>query len=556
MTHFDLVTDVVVVGSGSAALTTALAAAEGGRDVIVLESTDLVGGSSAMSGGGAWIPDNPVMKAAGVDDSYEKARQYLDVCIGDVGPASSPERRHAFLTEGPAMVSFLQGLGFRYVHARGYPDYYPERPGGSAIGRCIEGEVVDLKKLGPVWSKKIRGYIPMAGHTYQFAQITVSFRTLKGFLTAANVIGIQTIGRALLGQRPAGMGNSLVGQLLKLALDRGVAVWTSSPFVELVTEADAVTGVVATHEGKTVRIGARHGVMLAAGGFAHNDAMRQKYQEHPITTTWTSSNPGDLGVAVQAGMAVGAATALMEDSWWGPSVVNPDGSAYFLLAERSLPHGFIVGADGRRFMNESESYVDAGHDQYARNRTVGAIPAYLIVDSRHRRWYPFGTNLPGMTPRKALESGFLTKADSLEELAAKLGIDAEGLEETARAFTRYARTGTDEDFHRGDSAYDRFYSDPRVKPNPNLGAVAKPPFYAAKIYPGDLGTKGGLLTDELARVLREDGSVIEGLYAAGNTSASVMGHTYPGPGATIGPAMTFGYVGGRHAAAKAPTPGV
>lgn len=556
MTQFDHVADVVVVGSGSAALTTALAAVDAGRDVLVLESTDLVGGSSAMSGGGAWIPDNPVMKAAGVDDSYQQARQYLDLCVGDVGPASSPERRHAFLTEGPAMVAFLQRLGFRYVHARGYPDYYPERPGGSAIGRCIEGEVFDLKRLGPVWSKKIRGYIPMAGHTYQFAQINVSFRTLKGFLTAAQVIGLQTIGRALVGQKPAGMGNSLIGQLLELALDRGVTVWTSSPMVELVTVGDAVVGVVVTHEGRTMRIGARHGVMLAAGGFAHNDEMRQKYQEHPITTTWTSSNPGDLGVPVQAGMAVGAATALMEDSWWGPSVLNPDGSAGFLLAERSLPHGFVVGKDGKRFMNESESYVDAGHHQYERNRTVPAIPAYLVIDSRHRRWYPFGFNLPGITPRKALESGFFTKADTLEELAGKLGIDAAGLHETASRFARFAQTGRDEDFHRGDSAYDRFYSDPRVRPNPNLGAVSKPPFYAVRVYPGDLGTKGGLLTDEHARVLREDGSVIEGLYAAGNTSASVMGHTYPGPGATIGPAMTFGYVGGRHAAAKSPTRGV
>ncbi|HEY0117775.1 MAG TPA: FAD-binding protein [Cellulomonas sp.] len=554
MTQFDLVTDVVVVGSGSAALTAALAAADGGRDVIVLESTDLVGGSSAMSGGGAWIPNNPVMKAAGVEDSYEKARQYIDLCIGDVGPASSPERRHAFLTEGPAMVSFLQGLGFTYVHARGYPDYYPERPGGSAVGRCIEGERWNTKKLGP-WAKKVRGYIPLPGHTYEFAQINLSFRTLKGFLTAANVVGIQTIGRALIGQRPAGMGNSLIGQLLYLALERKVQVLTESPLVELITEGDVVVGVVATRDGKPTRIGARRGVMLAAGGFAHNDAMRQKYEEHPITTTWTSANPGDLGGAVQAGMAVGAATALMEDAWWGPTVINPDGSAQFLLAERSLPHGFIVDASGERFMNESESYVDAGHHTYERNRTVEAIPAWLVMDARHRRWYPFAINLPGITPKKVLESGALVKAGSLEELAAKTGIDAEGLRRTASRFADFARTGKDEDFHRGDSAYDRFYSDPRVKPNPNLGAVSDPPFYAAKVYPGDLGTKGGLLTDELARVLREDGSVIEGLYAAGNTTASVMGHTYPGPGATIGPAMTFGYIGGKHAAAKAPTPG-
>jgi 3-oxosteroid 1-dehydrogenase len=563
MTQFDRVTDVVVVGSGSAALTAALAARQGGADVLVLESTDLVGGSSAMSGGGMWIPNNPVNEAAGVEDSYQKAKTYLDWCVdkddatyGPVGPASSPERRQAFLTQGPKMVAFLQGLGVRLVHADGYPDYYPEQPGGNAQGRCIEGDRFNLRKLGPVWSKKLRGYVPIPAHTFEFAQINVSFRTWKGFFTAANVIGIHGIGRALIGQKPAGLGNALMGQILLQTLDRGVEVWTASPLVELVAEGGAVVGVVAEHEGKKVRIGARHGVVLGGGGFAHNDEMRQKYEEHPITTTWTSANPGDLGVPVQAGMAVGAATALMDDAWWGPTILNPDGSAQFLLAERSLPHGFIVDKSGHRFFNESESYIDAGHHIYERNHTVEAIPAYLIVDSRHRRRYPFGINLPGMTSKKALESGAIVKADSLEEIAAKLGIDPAGLKETAGKFARYAQTGKDEDFHRGDSAYDRFYSDPRVRPNPNLGAVSKPPFYAAKVWPGDLGTKGGLLTDEYARVLREDGSPIEGLYAAGNTTASVMGHTYPGPGATIGPAMTFGYVGGKHAAAKAPTPGV
>lgn len=356
MTQFDLVKDVVVVGSGSAALTSALAAADGGADVLVVESTDLVGGSSAMSGGGLWIPNNPVMRADGIEDSYEKARRYLDVCIGDVGPASSPERRHAFLTEGPAMVAFLQRLGVRFVRAKGYPDYYPERPGGSAAGRAIEGERWNTRKLGP-WAKKLRGYIPLAGHTYEFAQINVSFRTLKGFLTAANVIGVHTIGRALIGQRPAGMGNALVGQLLYQALGRGVEVRVESPLVELVTDGGAVVGVVVERGGARLRIGARRGVLLGAGGFAHNDAMRQKYHEHPITTAWTSANPGDLGVAVQAGVAAGAALALMDDAWWGPSVLNPDGSAQFLLAERSLPHGIIVDSSGRRFMNESESYV-------------------------------------------------------------------------------------------------------------------------------------------------------------------------------------------------------
>lgn len=545
--EFDYTADVVVVGSGSAALTAALAAKESGQETIVLESTDLVGGSSAMSGGGLWVPNNPLMREAGVPDSYQDARTYLDEVIGDVGPASSPERRHAFLTQGPEMVGFLRGLGMELIYARGYPDYYPERPGGNAAGRAIEGERWNIKKLGP-WASKVRGLIPLAGHTYEFAAINLSFRTLKGFLTAANVIGVQTIGGRLIGKKLVGLGNSLIGQLLHLVLERSIPVWLDSPLVELVTEGDAVVGAVVDRNGTRTRVGARRGVILAAGGFAHNDAMRQKYHPHPITTEWTSANPGDTGVALQAGIAVGGALALMDDAWWGPSVITPEGAAQFLLAERSLPHGFIVDSSGQRFMNESESYVDAGHHQYERNETVPAIPAWLIIDSHHRRWYPFGTALPGMTPKKLIESGYFVTADSLAELAPKIGVDPEGLRRTTGRFAAFAGTGVDEDFHRGDSAYDRFYSDPRVTPNPNLGAVSRPPFYAIRVWPGDLGTKGGLLTDERARVLREDGSVIRGLYAAGNTSASVMGRTYPGPGSTIGPAMVFGMIAGRDVA--------
>jgi len=549
MTHFDFVTDVVVVGSGSAALTSALAAKESGKDVLVLESTKLVGGSSSMSGGGLWIPNNPIMKEAGVGDSYEAARTYLDDIIGDVGPASSSERRDAFLREGPKMVSWLKGLGFQFIYGRGYSDYYPERPGGSVEGRGVEGGIFNLRKLGP-WAGKLRMSVPLPMHTTEAKKIPVAFRTPSAFLTMVNVMGLRMIGGRLLGKRLAGLGPSLVGQLLHLVLARSIPVWLQSPMIELVETDGAITGVVVQKDGKRMRIGAKQAVILAAGGFSHNAEMRQKYHPHPITTEWTSANPGDLGGAIRAGMAIGAATALMDDAWWGPSFIDKDGVAMFLLWERSLPFGFIVDSSGERFMNESASYVDCGHWQYERNKTVPAIPAYLILDSRHRRYYLFGAMMPGITPKAAFESGFMVKANSLEALAHACGIDTAGLLRTAQRFNGFAKSGKDEDFHRGDSAYDRLYSDPRVKPNPNLGTVEKPPFYAVKVWPGDLGTKGGLLTDEYARVLREDGSVIEGLYAAGNSSASVMGHTYPGPGSTIGPAMTFGFIAGRHAATR------
>jgi 3-oxosteroid 1-dehydrogenase len=333
----------------------------------------------------------------------------------------------------------------------------------------------------------------------------------------------------------------------QLALARSIPVWLNSPMAGLIYEKGVVKGAVVEKEGKKIEVLAK-AVILAAGGFAHNLEMRQKYHPHPITTDWTVANPGDLGGAIQAGIAVGAATALMDDAWWGPIFLDSKGKAQFMLWERSAPFSIIVDSSGRRFMNESASYVDCGHWQYERNREVPAIPAFLIADSRHRRYYLFGMMPPGFTPREVYESGMMIKADTLPDLAQACGIDPKNLVETVERFNQFAMTGKDLDFHRGESAYDRVYSDPKVRPNPNLGPIEKPPFFAVRVWPGDLGTKGGLLTDEHARVLREDGSPIPGLYAAGNTSASVMGRTYPGPGATIGPAMVFGMIAGRHAA--------
>ncbi|MEM5774926.1 MAG: FAD-binding protein, partial [Anaerolineaceae bacterium] len=291
-------------------------------------------------------------------------------------------------------------------------------------------------------------------------------------------------------------------------------------------------------------------VILAAGGFARNNEMRQRYHPHPITADWTVATPGDCGDAIRAGIKAGAATALMDDAWWGPCFIDSKGVSQFMIWERSFPYSIIVDSAGKRFMNESASYVDCGHWQYERNRQVPAIPAYLITDAHHRRYYPLGVGLPGVTPKAYYESGMLTRADTLEELAQKMGIDPQGLRDTVLRFNQHAVQGKDPDFQRGESAYDRIYSDPRIKPNPNLAPLTKAPFYAVRVWPGDLGTKGGLLTNEHAQVLRDDGSVIPGLYAAGNSSASIMGRTYPGPGSTIGPAMVFGMIAGRHAANK------
>jgi succinate dehydrogenase/fumarate reductase flavoprotein subunit len=537
---------VIVVGTGSAAFAAALAAKEAGLEPLMIESTNKVGGSSAMSGGGAWIPNNPVMLRAGTHDSYEDAKKYMDLTIGEAGSASSPKRREAFLREGPKMVEWMESLGFRYHYGKGYADYYPELPGGSVTGRLVEPEPFDLKKLG-AWSDKINLTLPIPVYTLDGVQIALSFRSFKAFLNTANVIGIRTIGSMIIGKKLAGIGGALIGQLTAMALKRNIPIWLNCPMVELIEEGGVVNGVIAEKDGKRIELRGK-AVILAAGGFARNNEMRQKYQAHPITTDWTVANPGDMGDAIRAGMAIGADTALMEDSWWGPCIIDSKGVSQFMIWERSFPFSMIVDSSGKRFMNESASYVDCGHWQYERNKQVPAIPAYLIFDQHHHKYYPLGVGLPGAEPKEYFESGFLTKADTLAELAAKIGVDPKGLEATVQQFNQNAVLGKDPEFHRGDSAYDRIYSDPRVKPNPNLAPLTKPPFYSVRVWPGDLGTKGGLLTDEFARVLNKSGKVIEGLYAAGNNSASVMGHTYPGPGSTIGPAMVFGMIAGRHIA--------
>jgi len=548
--EFEHTTNVVVVGSGAAGLTAAVAARDAGCEVIVLESMDKVGGSSAKSGGGFWIPNNPYMKAAGVDDSYEAALIYLNEVIPEKGPASSKELREAYVKHAPELVTWLEGLGFKAIYARGYPDYYPECPGGCAEGRCVEGDLFDPRSLGEQWKDRVQT-VPVPMHTYEVNMLSLAMRTWSGFFTVVDIIGRRTILWRLLGKQRVSMGGSLIGQLLKILLDRSVPVWLETPLVRLITDDDAVVGVIAEKGGKNIRIRATHGVILAAGGFEHNDAMRQQYQQHPISTEWTSGASGNKGGGIQAGIAVGAAVEMMDDAWWMPTLL-PKSGPMPVIFERSLPYSMIVDSSGQRFMNESQSYVACGQQQYKRNKIVPAIPAYLILDSRHRKYYMLAMNMmPRITPKSAYKEGFITKANSLPELARKMGIDEAGLVATAKRFSQFAKNGRDEDFGRGESAYDHFYSDPRVKPNPNLGPIEKAPFYALKIWPGDLGTMGGLLIDEHARVLRKDGSIIRGLYAAGNNTASVMGRTYPGPGSTIGPAMVFGMIGGRHAATMA-----
>ena len=538
--------DVVVVGAGGAGMTAALAAARQGLDTLLIEKSAYFGGSTARSGGGVWIPGNYAVKAAGQVDPGDEAasKLYLDSIVGDVVPKV---RRDTYLDRGPEMMDFVKAnTPVRFTWVPQYSDYLPEAPGGRASGRTVEPIPLDAKFLGdeldrlhPPYGKAPANLIITQA---DFRKISLGMRTIKGPLTIlkATLMRLWTL---LLGKKMYAMGNAIAIGLRKGLVDAGVPVAYETELTDLVIENGRVVGVKVLRNGATSEIRATRGVILGSGGFEKNLEMREKYQPQPTSVDWTTGAPTNQGGGILAGITAGADIDLMDDAWWGPTIPLPNGP-WFCLSERNLPGSIIVNAAGQRYMNEALPYVEATHEIYKGEATgVTHVPSWMIIDQRYRNRYLFA----GLGPRQPfpgrwLKEGVIKKASSIEDLATQIEVPVEALTATVERFNGFATTGVDEDFHRGESAYDKYYSDPTVKPNPSLGAIDQGPFYAVKIVPGDLGTKGGLVTDERARVLRADGSVIDGLYAAGNCSAAVMGNTYAGPGATIGPAMTFGYL--------------
>lgn len=552
--------DVVVVGSGAAGMVAALTAAHQGLSTVVVEKAPHYGGSTARSGGGVWIPNNEILKRDGVKDTPDAARTYLHKIIGDVVPA---EKIDTYLDRSPEMLSFvLKNSPLKLCWVPGYSDYYPETPGGKPTGRSVEPKPFNAKKLG-VDEKGLEppyGKVPMNMVVMQqdYVRLNQLKRHPRGVLRSIKV-GVRSVWANATGKNLVGMGRALIAPL-RIGLQKaGVPVLLNTALTDLYVEDGVVRGIYvvdprdANAEPQLIR--ARRGVILGSGGFEHNEQMRVKYQRAPITTEWTVGAVANTGDGILAAEKQGAALEFMEDSWWGPTVPLVD-SPWFALSERNSPGSIIVNMAGKRFMNESMPYVEAVHHMYGGQYGQGAgpgenIPAWLIFDQQYRDRFIFAGLQPGQRiPKKWLESGVIVKADTLEELAAKTGLPADAFAATIDRFNGFARSGVDEDFHRGDSAYDRYYGDPTNKPNPNLGEIKHGPFYAAKMVPGDLGTKGGIRTDVHGRALRDDDSVIEGLYAAGNVSSPVMGHTYPGPGGTIGPAMTWGYLAALDIAGK------
>lgn len=563
MADWDHTVDFLVVGSGAGAMASALRAHDLGLDTLLVEKGDHYGGSSAMSGGVCWVGNNCYMKRYAVADSDEEVLAYLKhITKGEV----PDEYLVTYRDESKRMVEYFRDkTHLTFDPLDKYTDYYPEAPGGKMGGRSMEPDPVDGSLLGddflllkrPATSALILGKFMITARIAK-RMIMLDFLGLLQMAWLLTKFLFRAGKRKRFGGRDTYLtnGNALIARLRLSLKDRNVPLWLATPFRELVREGDRVVGAIVEKDGKPYRIRARRGVMLAAGGFDRNLAMREAYGPKPASIEWTAGNEDNTGDGIQAGMKLGAAVGLMDEAWWTPTTQYPGvKSGWVLVVEKSLPGNIFINGNGERFTNEAAPYVDVVVAMYEDQKKTGnSVPGWMVFDAQYRRNYIAGPVGPGKAmpdntlPRK-VRTQFLRKAATVEELAAQIGVPADRLKNTIDRFNAMARKGKDDDFGRGDSASDRYYGDDRVKPNPCMAPLEKGPFYAIPLFPGDLGTKGGLKTDVHARVLDEQERPIPGLYAAGNNAASIMGRTYPGAGGTIGPAMCFGFLGAEAAIA-------
>ena len=545
--------DLLVVGSGTG-MAAALTAHELGLSVLIVEKSLYVGGSTARSGGALWLPAGPVLGEAGANDTAERAATYLDSVVA----GSAPRQRSAgFLANLPATVDMLRRTTpVRLFWARDYSDYHPEEPGGSAAGRTCECRPLDTSILGEYRTRLRPGLleagfsIPTTGADYRWMNL-VARVPRKGIPTFAKRIA-QGVGGRLLGRRYAAGGQGLMAGLFAGVLRAGVPVWTGTTLLRLVGDGNRVSGAAVDHDGREVTIAARRGVVLATGGFDHSMPMRWKFQSESLGAKLSLGAQSNTGDGIRAAQELGAGIELMDQAWWFPAVAPLPGEApAVMLAERSLPGCLIVDQHGRRFTNESSDYMSFGQRLLELERSGRPVEAmWIIFDQLYRNSYLFGAQLfPRMRiPRAWYDAGIAVRADSFADLGARIAVPVAEFVKTMARFNENAAAGADPDFGRGQSAYDRYYGDPTIKPNPNLRPLVKGPFYGVKMVLSDLGTCGGLKADERARVLRDDGGVIAGLYAIGNTAANAFGTTYPGAGATIAQGLVYGYIAARDAA--------
>lgn len=560
--EWDKSVDVLVVGSGNGALTSALCTHEMGvKDVLVIEKSSQFGGCSAISGGGVWIPCNRYANEAGAGDSIEDAKAYLTSVIPE---GKVPEHLlDTYLANGPAMVDFLHNhTRVRYESLEHYPDYYSDAPGAKGGHRSMEPAKMRVSDLGDEWDK-VRNT-----HHMMWLFNRVAFNQVEAGMLAARAPGwigltcklliqyISDIPWLFKSARSRIVANGMAGiaRLRASMQDRDMPLWLNTELKELITdESGKVVGARIERDGKTLSVEARKGVVLAAGGFEHNQQMREQYLPQPTNAAWSAGHFDNTGDGIRAGEAVGGDLQMMDGAWWCATIMVPGEERPRLsIMEKSLPGNVLVNPAGKRIANESENYMAYQTNWHkSHSEENPSTPAYLVFDTRFRNSYLIGPMVGNLTPDWTMplkeweQQGFLYKADTLDELAHMAGIDEAGLKDTVGKMNEYAVSGDDKEFGRGSYEYDRYYGDQSITPNPCLAPIAEAPFYALKQDPGDFGTHGGLAFNDNAQVLKSDGSVVEGLYVCGNNARAILPN-YPGPGATLGPAMTFGYLAAKH----------
>lgn len=555
--EWDRECDILVVGSGAGGLTAAIVAADHRAETIVIEKGARFGGTSATSGGVLWIPASHLAQAAGAQDSVEEAASYVKLLAGAEGSAELIE---TYATHARDMLRYMTERTELRYRAIPYPDYQSHRPGGRTGYRNHDVEPLDGRLLGadldhlePTHPSNML-FGRYVWNTAEASKLITRSPGWVGAMARTLWRHYSDVGQRLRSPRSRYLtgGNALIGRL-KLSLDaRGVPLWRHTRLCDLLRDGDGpVVGAVVEQQGRRLRIGARRGVILAAGGFERSAELRARYLAGSPDPAWSGSQANNTGDALVAAMRVGAGTLRMDSAWRAPALPVPgEASARPNFLERSLPGAIIVNQAGRRYMNESLDYHQAGQAMIDCDRPgAGTSPSFILFDSLYKWRYPMGPVMP-MLPVALLPAAvksILVSGRTIAELAGRLGLDPPTLEATVARFNAQADAGVDADFHRGETAYDRLFGDPRVSPNPTLMAIRRAPYFAVRIYPGDIGTNGGLRTDAHGAVLDGSGIAIAGLYATGNVAASPMARSYPGGGATLGPAMTFGYLAARHA---------
>ena len=553
--------DLIVVGAGAAGLTAACTAAALGRRVLVLEHSERVGGTAAISGGMIWIPNNHKMREAGLPDSLESAREYLRHVVPDFGR----ERMETFITRGDEVIRFLEAhTSVKLQPVRRYPDYYPDTPGATAGGRVLEPVPFDGRSLGADFAL-LRDPLPefllfggMMVSREDFPILRRVGHSPRALWHAAKLLA-RYASQRLRAHRGTTLvlGNALAARLFKSARDLGVEISLGASVKSIIMDGQRVAGVRVALGSKTKDLRARHGVILATGGMSHHPDLRRDYVPEPAgnlsATSRSGAASGGAHLARRIGGLLSPVSSSVDDAlaFWVPvsTFRRTDGSLAMFphtVTDRAKPGLVAVNKEGLRFVNEAVSYHEFVRAQLRNPRQC--VPAWLVCDRRFLWKYGLGRVRPfALSTRAERESGYLKHASTIEALARKLGVPVQGFVETMRNFNEHARRGEDPEFGRGSNIYQRHLGDGDHQPNPCVAPIEHAPFYAVEVRPADLGMSAGVMTDEWARALNVDGIPIEGLYACGNDMHSVMNGAYPGPGITLGPALVFGYLAASHA---------